>query len=128
MVKRMKASDFRTKRYLLGYVTPCAEKVYTDSFNTKRELHDYQNSDFYKWFMRQCANLIPFVEYHKRRGFFASDFDYIKARKYQILALKRSDHFGESYAKQLKITVKHKAYFGEAIECNSLDEMRSIPA
>lgn len=124
----MKASDFRTKRYFLGYVTHCGEKVYTDAFSTKRELHDYQNSDFYKWYLNHFKNLTPFVEYRKRRGFIASEFDFITARKYQILALKRADHFDDSHSKQLKCTVKHKAYFREAIDCNSLDEMRSIPA
>jgi hypothetical protein len=124
----MKASDFRTKRYLMGFVVSNGEKVYSDAFRTKRELIEYQSSDFHQWCLSHFKNLSYFVEYHKRRGFVASYFDYISARKYQILALKRSDHFGESYAKPLKITVKHKAYFGEAIAENSLDEMRSIPA
>ena len=62
-----------------------------------------------------------------RRGFVASDFDYITARKYQILALKRAWHSDSRYAKQLHVCVKHKAYFGDAIAQNSLDEMRSIP-
>lgn len=58
----------------------------------------------------------------------ASKINYITKRKYEILALKRAYHFGESFGKQLKCTIKHKSYFYEAIECNSLDEMRSIPA
>ena len=123
----MKASDFRTKRYFLGYVTHCGEKVYTDAFSTKRELHDYQNSDFYKWYLNHFKNLTPFVEYRKRRGFIASEFDFITARKYQILALKRTRFARSSYAKQLRFCAKHKSYFGEAIDCNSLNEMRSIP-
>lgn len=124
----MKASDFRTKRYLVYFVTNGnGEKIYSDAFNTKRELNEFLKSDFHQWCINHFKNLAYFVEYHERRGFVASDFDYISARKYQILALKRADHFGESYAKQLKITAKHKAYFGEAIAENSLDEMRSIP-
>lgn len=123
----MKASDFRTKRYLLGYTTPCGEKIYSDAFNTRHELIEYQNSDFYKWHLSHFNKLTPFVEYRKRRGFVASDFDYISARKYQILALKRAWFSRSSYAKQLHVCVKHKGYFGEAIAENSLDEMRSIP-
>ncbi len=123
----MKAIDFRTKRYLMGFVASDGKKIYSDAFRTKHELNAFLQSDFHQWCLSHFKNLSYFVEYRERRGFIASDFDYIKARKYQILALKRSDHFGESYGKQLKITVKHKAYFGEAIGCNSLDEMRSIP-
>ena len=125
----MKASDFSTKRYLVYFVTNGnGEKIYSDAFNTKHELNNFLQSDFHQWCLSHFKNLSYFVEYHERRGFVASDFDYISARKYQILALKRADHFGASYAKQLHICVKHKSYFDEAIDCNSLDEMRSIPA
>ena len=123
----MKASDFRTKRYLMGFVVSNGEKVYSDAFRTKRELYEYQNSDFYKWYLNHFKNLTPFVEYHDRRGFVVSDFDYIKARKYQILALKRAWFGHSSFAKQMQFCAKHKAYFNEAIGCNSLYEMRSIP-
>jgi len=124
----MKASDFYTKRYLVYFVTNGnGEKIYSDAFRTKHELNTFLQSDFHQWCVNHFKNLSYFVEFHERRGFVASDFDYISARKYQILALKRSDHFGDSYGKQFKITVKHKAYFREAIDCNSLDEMRSIP-
>ena len=125
----MKASDFRTKRYLVYFVANDDNaKIYSDAFKTKHELNEFLRSDFHQWCVNHFKNLSYFVEYHKRRGFVASEFDYVSARKYQILALKRADHFDDSHSKQLKCTVKHKAYFREAIDCNSLDEMRSIPA
>ena len=125
----MKASDFSTKRYLVYFVTNGnGEKIYSDAFSTKRELNDFLQSDFHQWCLSHFKNLSYFVEYHERRGFVASDFDFVTARKYQILALKRADHFGANYAKQLHICVKHKGYFDPGIDCNSVDEMRSIPA
>ena len=123
----MKASDFFTKRYLLGYTTQCGEKVYSDAFNTKRDLIEYQNSEFYRWYLNHFRNLTIFVEYHQRRGFVVRDFDFIKARKYQILALKRARFGKSSYTKQLHFCVKHKGYFDPGIDCNSLCEMREIP-
>ena len=123
----MKASDFHTKRYLLGYTTPCGEKIYSDAFNTRRELNEFLKSDFHQWCINHFKNLAYFVEYSKRRGFVASDYDYIKARKYQILALKRAWFGHSSFAKQMQFCVKHKGYFDPSIDCNSLDEMRSIP-
>ena len=124
----MKASDFRTKRYLVGFVAnDNGKKIYSDAFKTKHELNEFLQSDFHQWCVNHFKNLSYFVEYHQRRGFVARDFDFVKARKYQILALKRADHFGANYAKQLRFCAKHKAYFIEAIECNSLDEMRSTP-
>ena len=123
----MKASDFRTKRYLMGFVVSNGEKVYSDAFRTKRELIGYQSSDFHQWCVGHFTNLSYFVEYHERRGFVASDYNYIKARKYQILALKRAWFGHSSFAKQMQFCAKHKAYFNEAIGCNSLYEMRSIP-
>lgn len=124
----MKASDFRTKRYLMYFIANGdGEKIYSDAFRTKRELNAYQSSDFYKWYLSHFKNLTPFVEFHKRRGFVASYFDFLTARKYQILALKRARFSKTSYAKQLRFCTKHKGYFDPGIECNSLDEMRSIP-
>ena len=124
----MKASDFRTKGYLVYFVTNGnGEKIYCDAFSTRHELNEFLNSDFHQWCENHFANLTYFVEHRDRRGFVARDFDFVKARKYQILALKRAVHFGANYAKQLRICVKHKAYFDESIDCNSLDEMRSIP-
>ena len=124
----MKASDFRTKRYLVYFIANCdGEKIYSDAFRTKRELKAFQRSDFHQWCINHFKNLSYFVEYHQRRGFVASNFDYIKARKYQILALKRARFSKTSYAKQMLFCIKRKSYFNDGIECNSIDEMRSIP-
>ena len=124
----MKASDFRTKRYLVGFVANNnGEKIYSDAFNTRRELNDFLQSDFHQWCLSHFKNLSYFVEYHDRRGFVASAYDHIKARKYQILALKRARFSDTRYAKQLRFCVKHKGYFDPGIDCNSLNEMREIP-
>ena len=127
----MKASDFFTKRYLMGFVASDGKKVYSDAFNTKRELFDFQQSDFHQsdfhqWCINHFKNLSYFVEYHDRRGFVARDFDFITARKYQILALKRARFSKTSYAIQMLFCIKHKLYFSQGIECNSLCEMREI--
>ena len=111
----------------MGFVVSNGEKVYSDAFRTKRELIGYQSSDFHQWCVGHFTNLSYFVEYHERRGFVASDYNYIKARKYQILALKRAQFARSSYAQQLQFCVKRKGYFDPGIDCNSLDEMRSIP-
>ena len=124
----MKASDFRTKRYLVYFVANDDNaKIYSDAFKTKHELNEFFFFFFHQWCVNHFKNLSYFVEYHKRRGFVASEFDYVSARKYQILALKRTRFARSSYAKQLRFCAKHKSYFGEAIDCNSLNEMRSIP-
>ena len=124
----MKASDFCTKRYLVYFVAnDNGKKIYSDAFSTKRELKAFQRSDFHQWCLSHFKNISYFVEYHERRGFVAHKFDFVTARKYQILALKRAWFGHSSFAKQLRFCAKHKAYFGEAIDCNSLDEMRSTP-
>lgn len=124
----MKASDFRTKRYLVGFIADDnGKKIYSDAFNTRRELNDFLNSEFHQWCINHFKNLAYFVEYRLRRGFVANDYDYVKARKYQILALKRARFSKTSYAKQMLFCTKHKSYFNDGIECNSLCEMREIP-